>query len=147
MFNVLSSNEERSQLISTYESVKEELCKLIWELETATPTITVALKTFESSKKRTLQGEVLFNDMEVAISKLEAEIKVAKADIIALERQETSVYDQLQLMEKGEGLSCWPKPILHPPCPIVVDSSISIQIHPCGFCKQWFHCFDLVLTM
>jgi hypothetical protein len=77
--------------------------------------------------------------------KVEADIKVVEADIMALERQETVVHEQLKLMAKGRGLSCWPKPILHPPFLGDVDGFIHNQLRSCTFCKLWYHCFDLVV--
>jgi hypothetical protein len=56
------------------------------------------------------------------------------------------VHEQLKLKAKGGGLSCWPKLILHPPFLGDADGSIHIQLHPCGFYKLWYHCFDLVIT-
>jgi hypothetical protein len=49
-------------------------------------------------------------------------------------------------MVNGGGLSSWPKPTMHPSSPLNDDVVSQIQIRPCGYCKQWYHCFDIVVT-
>jgi hypothetical protein len=45
----------------------------------------------DMSKKRAFQGEVLFEDTEQDLIKLEAQIKEAEKEIVALERQQGAV--------------------------------------------------------
>ncbi len=47
---------------------------------------------------------------------------------------------------KGNGLSFWPKPILHPIWPPTSENSIVINVRPCGFCNQGYHCWDIAMT-
>jgi len=53
---------------------------------------------------------------------------------------------QLGSMEKRGGSPFWPKPILHPACPIDANSNIVILVKPYGFCKVWYSYYDIVVT-
>jgi hypothetical protein len=75
------------------QQAKDELEKLQKDFETAIATVKVAMETYDSSKKRALQGEALFSDTKIAVSKVEVDIKVVEADIMTLERQETFVHE------------------------------------------------------
>jgi hypothetical protein len=48
-------------------------------------------------------------------------------------------------MQKGEGMSFWPKLILHPDRPLC-DAPNMIIMKTCGVCGQSYHCFDIITT-
>ncbi len=68
-----------------------------------------------------------------------------KKDLACMARQHVVIQQQLGDMEKGKGSSFWPKPILHPLCPVNVETPI-ILVKPCGFCKAWYNSYDKVVT-
>ena len=75
------------------------------ELETAMTTMAVALDTFQTSKKRALQGELFFTEMEVVVQQLQSEIKTNEKEIFDLKNQKTIVQEQFQCMQVDRGVS------------------------------------------
>jgi hypothetical protein len=116
------------------------------KLDSGLAVLKIVVGMAEASKKRAVQGDVLVQETEEDLARIQARILETGKDTVALERQESAVQLQLGLMAKGGGLSLWPKPTLHPLCPRDDDFLPQIQLRPCGYCKQWFHCFDVVVT-
>jgi hypothetical protein len=79
--------------------------------------------------------------------KLKAQIVEAQNENVSFERQRAAVQQQVELTTRDGGLSCWPKSTLHPPCPLDNDVAVHIQVWPYAYCKQWYHCFDLIVTL
>jgi hypothetical protein len=70
---------------------------------------------------------------------------------LALPKQKIQVIDQqLGKMQQGGRLSYCPKTILHP-SPLIVDDdhggSCYILLQPCGYSKNWYNLFDVVLLL
>jgi hypothetical protein len=146
LITATESENEIADLQRRVRHAEQQIPELARKEELAVAALKVAQGTLDTSKKRAFQGEVLCQDAEEDLIKLEAQIKEAQDDIVALEKQERVVREQIELMLQGGGLSCWPKPTMHPLCPLNDDVVTHIQVRPCGFCKQWYHCSDIVVT-
>ncbi len=56
------------------------------------------------------------------------------------------VHTQVQKLEKGEGISFWVKPFLHPNAhPSYLEVNVVILVTICSLCKRGFNFFDIVM--
>jgi hypothetical protein len=53
---------------------------------------------------------------------------------------------RLESMQKMNGNSFWPKPIIHPNAHVIYDSATIFVIKPYGFCLWGFHQQKIVMT-
>jgi outer membrane protein TolC len=118
------------------QRAERQLQDLTSNEEVAIVALKVATRTLDSSKKRAVQGEVLCQETEEDLVKLEVQIKDAGKEVAALERQQGVVREQIEVMVNDGGLSSRPKPTMHPPSPLNDDVVSQIQIRPYGYCKQ-----------
>ncbi len=85
--------------------------------------------------ERVVVGETLVVDNEVNFLKLEEAIVEAKREIIVLDEEGKSIHKQLESMKKMNGLSFWPKPILHHSVHETSENPMYINwLKHCGFC-------------
>lgn len=66
--------------------------------------------------------------------------------LLSFINKQNAMANQVVEMHKGGGLSFWPKPILHPACPPTSKNSIAVNVRPCGFCNQGYHCSNITMT-
>lgn len=77
----------------------------------------------------------------------ESDLEILKREIVEIERHAAVVADQRVEMEKGGGLSLWPKPALHPAMEDDLHlSTTTLQLHPCVFCNRGYPYFDIVVA-
>jgi hypothetical protein len=73
------------------QRAKRQLPDLTSKEEVAVAALKVATGTLDSSKKRAVQGEVLCQETEEDLVKLEVQIKDTGKEVVALERQQGAV--------------------------------------------------------
>jgi hypothetical protein len=70
--------------------------------------------------------------------------------LVLLEQKNQVIDQQLGEMQQGGRFSYYPKTILHP-SPLIVDDdhgdSCYILLQPCGYNKNWYNLFDVVLLL
>jgi hypothetical protein len=59
-------------------------------------------------------GEVAYNETQLKQIKLQNDVYVVNLELAYLEWEEMEISTQLLHMQKGGGMSFWPKCILHP---------------------------------
>lgn len=79
-----------------------------------------------------MQGEDYFQDGELELWKVESNIATIKKEMCEVENKKETVHTQFQEMEKGGGISLWPKPFLHPKCISIIFKS------QCSHFGHWF---------
>ena len=101
----------------------------------------------ESSRERAIKGEDSYQDVEEEAMRAESDLRILRREIVDMNRYNTAVLEQCAEMDKGGGLSLWPKPALHPAmredAPQVIGS---LQLHPCVFCNRGYPYFDIVVA-
>jgi hypothetical protein len=94
-----------------------------------------------------MKGEDLFQDQELELWKVETNIRRVQLELKDLHSIKAGVEQKLQLMERGGGVSLWPKPALHLPVPFEVDLHNQIEVTACCICYKWFTYYDVVFPL
>ena len=61
-----------------------------------------------------------------------------------MQRLKDAISGHIVKMKSGRGISCWPKPNIHPQ--FQEDEGGSFHLEPCSFCNRWYNSFDVVMT-
>jgi hypothetical protein len=64
---------------------------------------------------------------------------------LCLKGRRKVVQVQLRQMECGEGISFWPKPILHSTIVVEYENWGFIVINPYEFCNKGYDCYDVAI--
>jgi hypothetical protein len=64
---------------------------------------------------------------------------------LCLKGRRKVVQAQLRQMECGEGVSFWPKPILHSTITVEYEKWGFIVINPYEFCNKGYDCYDVAI--
>ena len=131
---------------TTLTNLRASLCQLKGEQELLERNISISQTMLEDKRKRAIQGENLFQDTEITLWEMESNLRVIKGELQAVERLKEAVQFQLQEMKRGEGVSLWPKPVLNPSSPRLVDLPWQIDVSACAFCGRWYSCMDVVVA-
>jgi hypothetical protein len=100
---------------------------------------------FEDKFKQAIMGEIAYNETQGETCDLENSIPIGELELRNLERDYSIISQKLAKLQKGGGMSFWPKPIQHLDMPLC-DAPNMIIIKTCGLCGQWYHYFDIVVT-
>jgi hypothetical protein len=76
------------------------------KLDSGLAALKIAMGMAETSKKRAVQGDVIVQETEEDLARIQARILETGKDTVALERQESAIQLQLGLMAKGGGCLC-----------------------------------------
>ncbi len=88
----------------------------------------------------------MFQDTKLELWKIESNVIEVEREMGEVEMQKDAIHVQFKEMERGGGLSFWPKPFLHPTMPIDSDVHIIILVFPCLFCKRSFNFYDIIVS-
>lgn len=130
-----------------HEEFKEKLLILRTSRDSIERKLDVAQSVAESSRERAIKGEDFYQDIEEEQMKAESDLAILRREIVDMKRHTAAVNDQCVQMEKGGGLSLWPKPALHPP--MTNDAQVNpptLQLHPCVFCNRGYPYYDIVVA-
>jgi hypothetical protein len=100
----------------------------------------------KDKRKRALHGEALFKEVEIFFETVSLELERVIAKARELNMEEDNICSQLHTMKKGDGMFFSPKPIVHLEKPADDGERNFIIIKSCGYCNQWYHCYDVVYS-
>ena len=120
------------------------LQKLRLEREVQSKKLEFANFSFEDCQRKAKKARELYTDAGLDMWKFETDITVVKRELEEVRRYKDAVADQIQMMQQGRGVGCWPKPCLHPHLPD--EAGIVFELEACSFCNRWYTSFDVVMA-
>jgi hypothetical protein len=99
---------------------------------------------FSKKKKNVVQGEATFVNIKVDHLKMEDVITNVKHEVLVLQVEEKTIYNQLEDMKNKSGTFLWPKPIVHPM--LNNKSETYILVKPFEFCNKRYNCYDITIA-
>jgi hypothetical protein len=100
----------------------------------------------KDKRKKALHGEALFKEVEIFFEMVSLELEKVIAKARELNMEEDNICSQLHAMKKGDGMFFSPKPIVHIMKPADDGERNFIIIKSCGYCNQWYHCYEIVVS-
>lgn len=100
--------------------------------------------SLEDAERKAKRAQDLYENAGHSMLQSKESIRLGCKEIAQVQRLKDAISDHIVMMKRGGGISCWPKPAVHPHMP--ENEEDSFQLDPCSFCNRWYNSFDLVMT-
>ena len=119
-----------------------EKAKIEWGV--LTPKLEFVVFSLEDCKKKAIRTKEIYTEANLDLWKFDTDILVVKRVLEEVQQYQDAMVEQIQMMQQGERVACWPKPSLHPEVP---DEFVgAFELEACLFCNQWYISFDVVMA-
>lgn len=129
------------------EVFEQKLATLQAKKDSCERKLDVSRSVAASSRERAIKGSSIYQDIEEEHTKAKSELQILRSEIVEMNRHIAAIEGQCSQMEKGGGVSLWPKPALHPPMENdEFETPPLLQLHPCIFCNRGYPHYDIVVS-